>query len=231
VAAQSVVDIATPEGFERTISVDGSYLAYLRDIPLKDNNRIEVWDGSFLPDGEYNSLAVLDLPLLFKEDLEQCADFSMRLWAEYLKSNNRLDELGLYDFYGNPKPFSESKKVFRDYLYWHMKYSNSYSIKLGAKKVRLLQELKAGDMFVQNDSEEGIGHVSVVLDQATNQFGQRVYLIGYSFMPAQQFHIEKAEKEYGIDGWFTAEGYQQYATEIFGFFGKPSVMRFDKLSN
>jgi len=111
-----------------------------------------------------------------------------------------------------------------------MTYSNSYSLKLGAKKIRLLHELQAGDMFVQNDSEESIGHVSVVVDQAANQFGQKVYLVGYSFMPAQQFHIEKASDLYGLDGWFTAEGYYQYAEVTFGSFGKPSVMRFEKLS-
>ena len=46
-------------------------------------------------------------------------------------------------------------------------------------------------------------------------------------MPAQEFHIEKASDEYGIEGWFTAFGYEQYAKELFGSFGEPVVMRFE----
>ena len=224
------MDIVTPDGFNRAESNHGSYQFYLRSLSIKKDNTVVLWNGNSLPKEHYDSLAVLDLPLLFNEDLEQCADFSMRLWAEYLKSNDALNELALYDFYGNKKPFSKSGKGFKEYLYWHMKYSNSYSLKLGAKKIKSLSELVAGDMFVQNDSEEGIGHVSVVLDEAINQYGHKVYLVGYSFMPAQQFHIEKAKQEYGIDGWFTAEGYKQYAQAAFGSFGKPSIMRFEKQS-
>lgn len=230
-ANQNVIDIGVPEGFERVESARDSYSGFLRNLPIKTQHTIQLWDGSTLPDGSYNILAVLDLPLLFDEDLEQCADFSMRLWAEFLKSVDELHELSLYDFHGRQRSFSDSGKSFRDYLYWHMKYSNSYSLKRGAKKVRLLSELKAGDMFVQNDSEEGIGHVSVVLDEAINSFGLKVYLVGYSFMPAQQFHIEKADLEFGVDGWFSAKGYFEYAQTVFGSFGEPTVMRFERLSS
>lgn len=54
-------------------------------LPLKADDTVELWNGSSLPKGTYDMLAVLDVPLLFQEDLEQCADFSMRLWADYLK--------------------------------------------------------------------------------------------------------------------------------------------------
>jgi hypothetical protein len=46
----------------------------------------------------------------------------------------------------------------------------------------------------------------------TSPEGQILYLIGFSFMPAQEFHIEKADDKYGISGWFTLEGYYQYLT-------------------
>lgn len=108
-----------------------------------------------------------------------------------------------------------------------MKHSNSFSIKQGAIRVRALDLLAPGDMFVQNDSNDGIGHVSVVLDQAVNRYGTNVYLVGYSFMPAQEFHIEKANKTDGIDGWFTAQGYYHYATRVFSSFDTPIVMRFE----
>lgn len=231
VCANNILDLPPPEGFERTSNSSESYGAYLRSLPIKSNNNIALWTGQHLPNDTYSSLAVLDVSLLFNENLEQCADFSMRLWGDYLKHNNQLNELALYDFYGNKKPFLKSGRSYLSYLRWHMAYSNSYSIKLGAKPVRLLSELQAGDMFVQNRGDEGIGHVSVVIDQAENEFGHKLYLVGYSFMPAQQFHIEKASEHHGIDGWFTAEGYERFAREQFGLFGEPVVMQFERLSD
>lgn len=225
-AVKSISSIPTPVGFERTEASNNSYKNYLRALPLKENKIVELWNGSVMPEDSYESLAVLDVPLLFNEDLEQCADFSMRFWASYLESIDNLNELALYDFYGNKKPFLSSGKSVKEYLYWHMKYSNSYSIKLGANRVYSLEQLTAGDMFVQNESEEGIGHVSVVVDEAINAFGHKVYLVGYSYMPAQQFHIEKAPESFGLQGWFTAKGYTEYAEATFGAFGKPVVMRF-----
>ncbi len=226
--AKSVTDLLPPEGFQRTNNASGSYGDYLRSLPIRSDNKIALWTGAHLPNNTYSTLAVLDLPLLFNENLEQCADFSMRLWGDYLKQSKKLNELALYDFYGNKKPFSKSGRSYLGYLRWHMAYSNSYSIKLGAKPVRLLSDLQAGDMFVQNQGNEGIGHVSVVIDQAENEFGHKLYLVGYSFMPAQQFHIEKASEEHGIDGWFTADGYERFAKEQFGFFGEPIVMQFER---
>ena len=80
-------------------------------------------------------------------------------------------------------------------------------------------------MYVQN-IDGGIGHVSVVIDHATDAKGKHAYLIGYSYMPAQQFHIEDAKNQDGLGGWFTAEGYQRYAESVFGTFGVPVLMRF-----
>lgn len=68
----------------------------------------------------------------------------------------------------------------------------------------------------------------MVVDQAMHESGLKVFLIDYSFMSAQQFHIEKASDDYGIGGWFTADGYQRHAQDVFGYFGKPQVMRFSR---
>jgi len=225
-ALDTVAEIAAPPGFSRTVVNHDSFQTFARGLPVKHDNRVKLWNGDYLPSEYYNTLAVLDLPLLFNEDLEQCADFSMRLWAEYLKSIDKLDQLSLFDFYGHKRAFKDSNKSFKDYLRWHMAYSNSYSVKRGAKEVAL-SDLQAGDMFVQNDSKEGIGHVSMVIDEAVNKFGLKVYLVGYSFMPAQEFHLERADESRGFSGWFTAQGYQDYANAVFGNFGKASVMRYE----
>ena len=87
--------------------------------------------------------------------------------------------------------------------------------------------LKPGDMIVQNRNG-GIGHASVILDVCESKKGEKLYLIGYSFMPAQEFHIEKAEEKYGRDGWFTIEGYFRYLSEFLDF-GEPVLRRFSPL--
>lgn len=222
----SVGDLPVPQGYARAEVDDTSFTHYLRTIPVRQDGQIKLWNGSTLPSNTYDSLAVLDIPLMFDEDLEQCADFTMRLWAEYHRESSQLNKLALFDFYGRAKPYSSAGKSFRDYLHWHMSYSNSYSIRLGANTVSSLQELRAGDMFVQNDSEEDIGHVSMVIDEVTDEHGNKLFLIGYSYMPAQQFHIERAPEELGASGWFTAEGYQHYAELQFGAFGNVELRRY-----
>jgi len=224
--AETVGKIEPPHGFVRIDSEPGSFTQFLRGLPLKSDHKIRLYNGEVLPADSYNIFAVLDVPLLFDEDLEQCADFAMRLWADYKRHSKTLKELALFDFNGRPRLFAKSQRSYRDYLRWHMQYSNSYSIKQGANRVVDLSNVSAGDMFVQNNSDGGIGHVSMVLDQAENSFGHKLYLVGYSFMPAQEFHIERSDTKYGIGGWFTAEGYQRYAETVFGSFGRARVMRF-----
>ena len=88
-------------------------------------------------------------------------------------------------------------------------------------------DLKPGDMFVQN-KDGGIGHVSLFVDSAKNNNDEHIYLIGYGFIPALEFHIEKARRGYGIDGWFTKKEYGKYLSEFpFSPYGKPVIRSFE----
>jgi hypothetical protein len=81
-------------------------------------------------------------------------------------------------------------------------------------------------MVVQNNSG-GIGHVSVILNTAEESNGDRIYLIGYSYMPAQEFHIEDAKNTSKTDSWFTKKGYIQYLQNCeLGKLGRPVFRRF-----
>jgi len=225
--AMTIKDIVTPEGYDRIEYADGLYPSYLRNLPLKENNEILTWDGDVLKSSWvlYDVLAVVNLPLLYHEDLEQCADFSMRLWAEYLKNIDQLNRLALFDYNGNFKSFAESGKSFKKYLRWHMAFSNSHSIKKGALIVSP-EDLRPGDMFVQNESG-GIGHVSVIVDAAQNRDGEMIFLVGFGYMPAQEFHIEEAPKRCGPVGWFTLKGYEDFLSGLqFRRYGKPLLMRY-----
>jgi len=224
--AQTVADLPVPQGYQRLTFPEESYSRYLQQLPLKPDKTIARYDGKPVPTGLYRVLAVVDRPLLFRSDLEQCADLCMRFWADFHRDRGRTDTLFLYDYNGRKKYFRDSGRSFQDFLKWHMAYSNSFSLKQGANAMDA-RLLRPGDMFVQN-TDGGIGHVSLVVDAAANSQGQRVYLIGFGFIPAQEFHIEQAGSSHGVQGWFTLEGYQRYLAGFpFGRYGRPVMRRFE----
>lgn len=216
--------ISVPEGYTRKVYIKNSFSDWIQSLPMKDNRTVEMYNHDSVHLDYYNIYAVVKMPLLFNTDLEQCADFCMRFWAEYHKVLNKLDKLYLFDYSGNKKRFKDGSRSFRSFLKWAFAYSNSYSLKKGCKKITA-DELVPGDMIVQNETG-GIGHVSMIMDIGESKEGKRLYLIGYSFMPAQEFHIEKAQEGYGIHGWFTLKGYYRYLTDFFNF-GEPVLRRFE----
>ncbi len=227
-AQEKVNQIDLPNGYQRLTFPVGTYNDYIQNLPLKKDKTIYEWDGSqiWISLFSYEVLAVVDKPILYKEDLEQCADYSMRFWADYHKDTGKLKNLFLYNYEGNKKFFKNSGKSYLKYLRWHMAFSNSYSLKSGAENIDGLKKLIPGDMFVQN-KDGGIGHVSVVVDVAENDKNERIYLIGYSYMPAQEFHIEDAVNQNGTGAWFSKEGYEKYLSKSrLSKYGKAVIRRF-----
>jgi hypothetical protein len=163
------------------------------------------------------------MPLLFQSDIEQCADFCMRFWGEYHHASDKLNELCLFDYNGRKQSFPSSGKSFKEFLRWAFVHANSYSLKEGCRGVTE-PDLQPGDLIVQNE-RGGIGHVSMIMDVCTSRTGEKRYLIGFSFMPAQEFHIEKARSPYGEGGWFTLAGYYHYLRDSINV-GTPVLRRF-----
>ncbi len=224
-APRSVSDIPTPSGCSRTELQAGSYGAWLRGLPVKDGCEILAYDGSKVENEPYRVLAVLGLPLLFRSDLEQCADWCFRLWAEYHRENGKLAGLYLFDYGGRRRKYAGSGKSFRGFLRWIMANANSHSLKRGCSAVDTAN-LMPGDMLVQN-RDGGVGHVSVILDACRDRNGSEYFLIGYGFMPAQEFHIERSGSGQGEGGWFTLAGYHDYLKAHFDF-GEPAYRRFNE---
>jgi hypothetical protein len=218
--------IPVPDGYLREACPNGSFGDWLQNLELKYPAIIRDYRGNAVNSAFYNIWGVVQMPLLFHSDLEQCADFAMRLWAEYHKSAGKLDKLYLFDYGGNKKLFRTSGESFNQFLKSAFSKTNSHSLKQGCKAVAA-DEAMPGDLIVQNE-RGGIGHVSVILDVCRSKQGKKLFLIGYSFMPAQEFHIERAREKYGTAGWFTLEGYSRYLEDYLNF-GKPVLRRFDPL--
>lgn len=222
-AGRRVSDIPPPPGFVRPALAPGSYAEWLRNAPLKADVTIRSHDGDTVGPGFYRVLAVSGLPLMFRDDLEQCADWCFRFWAEYHRESGRLDRLYLFDYNGRKRVFAKSGKTFRSFLRQAMAEANSHSLKRGCSAVDTA-DIMPGDMLVQN-RDGGIGHVSIVMDVCRDTSGNRHLLMGYGYMPSQEFHLERADPPRGRDGWFTLPGYLDYLEKHFDF-GEPAFRRF-----
>ena len=235
-SADEILDIAVPKGYERIVYPADSFSGWIQRLPLKADSKILTHTGKYLTDRMYNRLGVLDLPLLFSEDLEQCADYCMRMWADYHKESDQLDSMFLYSYGGEKQYFASSGLSYIDFLYRAFNYSNTHSLKAGSLHIEEKAQdgtpnLRPGDMIVQNDTG-GIGHVSMIVDSSEDESGNRLYLVGFSFMPAQEFHIEEAvnfpslDLDFGKEGWFSYEGYLKFLDEFLPF-GEPVPIRFE----
>ena len=221
--AKVIKDILIPSGYERVEYADSSYSAWIQRLPIKDDNVILGYDGEPIISPLYSVLAVIDMPMLFSQDLEQCADWCFRFRAEYFKQTGRLKQLYLFDYNGKRRYYRDSGKPYKGFLKWTMGNANSYSVKKGCQSVDEI-DLRPGDMLVQNQTG-GVGHVSVVMDVCQDGKGDQLYLMGYSFVPAQQFHLEKAKAENGRAGWFSIAEYRKYLKRYLDF-GDPAYKRF-----
>lgn len=206
-AKKRVADLPVPEGYMVDSFPAESFSTFVQNLVLKDKPVIFDYSGKPVVNPIYRVAAVIDLPLLFASDLEQCADFAMRIWADYHLKTDRMDSLYLFSYGGEKKRYRKDHDSYRNFLKQAFSTSNSYSLKKGCRQIGA-EQLRPGDLVVQN-SDGGIGHVSMIMNSCHSAGGEKLFLIGFSFMPAQEFHIEDAMK-YGTSGWFTVGGYVEF---------------------
>ncbi len=199
-----------PAGFERTSESQASFAHFLRQLPLfPSSHEVKYYDGSTKSNNKVYS-GVVNLPI-GKKDLHQCADAVMRLRADFLRSQNRTAELnfhftnGFLAEYGkwldgnnilvtgNRVTYSPTgkKRSNTDENYWKfMEYVFTYAGTLSLSKElneKSISDLQIGDVFIKGGS---LGHAVIVLDVAINSVsGEKCFLLGQSYMPAQEIQI------------------------------------------
>lgn len=202
--------IPPPAGYTRIAAETDSYPAWLRQIKLKTDNTVYLYNGSAkrYQGAQY---AVLDVSV-DKKNLQQCADAAIRLYAEYLYSRGQYNKIsfnatdgtkmdyqswrGGYRFVLNgtrlqkvkTSAISDTRKSFDQYLETVFSYAGTLSLSRELKKVHDLFSIKPGDMFVEGGSP---GHAVIVMDVAKNVSGQKVFMLAQSYMPAQDIHVLK----------------------------------------
>ena len=199
----------TPEGFKRSTKKN-SFAAFLESYPLyKDGAKVKLYDGTEKGNQSAHS-GVLKMKLV-KGDLQQCADSVIRLYGEYFYETGQYEKMKFQLVGGFPvyyekwkqgmrvsmngdspswvasKSPSNSKETFYQYLRFVFAYASTLSLEEESVKVKK-RDIQAGDIFIHGGSP---GHVVMVLDVCENENGEKAFLLGQGFMPAQQFHVLK----------------------------------------
>lgn len=238
--------IGVPEGFTRILSTSGSFEDWLRYLSLKEGN-----PPVFLYNGTKKSYqeghhAVIDIDI-GTQDLQQCADAIIRLYAEYLYSHNNFDKIEFRltngDFVGFRKWISgyrprvhgnrvtwheqtqpdSSYENFKRYLIFIFTYAGTYSLSQQLRPVADIVDMEIGDIFIQGGFP---GHAVMVVDMARHiETGQKIFLLCQSFMPAQDIHILKNLHDIRMNPWYRLEfGDSLYTPEW--IFTKKDLKRF-----
>lgn len=190
--------IPLPMGYKRIGLEPGSYGAWLRQLELKEDKTVYLYNGS-TKRNQTAQFAVLNVSVGHK-DLQQCADAVMRLRAEYLYSQKRYDEIIFTDNeqtnYLFEAPYTRMR--FDAYLQrvFGMCGSASLSRQLHSKNIWSMQP---GDVLIKGGFP---GHAVMVMDMAQNDKGEKIYLLAQSYMPAQDIHILNNPSGTVISPWY-----------------------------
>lgn len=196
-------------GYQRVPAAAGSFAAWLRNIKLKKDKQVYLYNGQ-LKKNQSAQFAVLDIPVGSK-DLQQCADAVMRLRAEYLLSQGLIDQIVFYSSgptalvfrdwqkgirykpqgnklvpYQSATTGSDTRRDLENYLEFVFSYCGTYTLQAQLKKRTAITAIRPGDVFVKAGSP---GHAMIVLDVLINDKGEKAFMLAQSYMPAQDIHI------------------------------------------
>jgi len=152
-------------------------------------------------------------------DLQQCADALMRLRAEYLYQQNRYNEIGFHfvsgDYYswrkfcdgirpvvkGNRLQYirgsscDKTHESLRRYLDIVYSYAGTISL---AKELKQADDFEVGVVIIYAGSP---GHCFIIIDENTNEKGEKVYKLAEGYTPAQSIYVLRNLKEGGNSPW------------------------------
>ncbi len=209
-----------PNGYQRIKATKGSFASYLRDLKLKPvGTKVKNYDGSTKENPVYE--AVIDLPIGNK-DLHQCADAVMRLRAEYLwrkgaydkihfnftngfqvdyakwMQGNRMIVSGNKTYWKKKTQPSNTYKDFWKYMELIFAYAGTSSLSKEMKSIKM-KDMQMGDVLIQGGFP---GHAVIVLDMAENSDGEKLYMLGQSYMPAQELQVLKNLNTKSMSPWY-----------------------------
>lgn len=214
---------SVPNGYSRVAVENGSLTAFLRGYELKEaGSPVLLYNGKKKGNQKAHA-AVFKLPIE-EEDLQQCADSVMRVFAEYFyhtgqpekiafhfnngflaeyekwRQGNRIKIDGNYVYWANSASYDASYESFQSYLRMVFAYAGTYSLVEESREIAL-KEIQTGDIFLKGGSP---GHVVMVVDVCQTEDGKKAFLLAQGYMPAQEFHVLK-NPLHEDDAWYYEE--------------------------
>lgn len=237
--------IRPPNGFFRDSLGSDTFDYFLRNYPLKEHGKkVRLYNGK-LKNRQDVHAAILEISV-GKRDLQQCADATMRLRADYLFEQKKYDSIRFnftngfdakyskwrngqrisvkgnkVNWYGSGTK-SDTRSSFDKYLTMVFSYAGTLSLEKEMKKVPV-EEMKIGDVFIQGWSP---GHAVIVMDIVKNSQGEKLFLLAQSYMPAQEIHVLKNFRHINISPWYNAKNLEKLQTPEWNF-GKNDLRRFN----
>lgn len=214
--------VRTPIDFTRKKISNPSFANYLRTLPLKPaGSEVRYYDGTIKSNLKVYD-AVIDLPI-GRKNLHQCADAIMRLKAEYHWQQKEYEQIhfnftngfkvdysewrkgrkviieGNKTYWNNGHKAATTYKDFWKYLELIFTYAGTSSLSKELKDIDIIQ-MEIGDIFIQGGFP---GHAVIVLDMAKQETtGEQLYLLGQSYMPAQEIQVLKNNQDQSISPWY-----------------------------
>lgn len=226
----------TLAGFQRNGSEATTFGTYLSQLPLKpQGTAVHLYNGD-LKWNQRAHAAVVDMSVGTK-DLQQCADATMRLRAEYLFASGRQDEIA-FNFTngfraewkrwrngdrikvnGNECTWTSGSIVdaSHEQLIRFLTVVFTYAGTLSLERELMnagTAELEIGDVFIQGGSP---GHAVIVVDKAEDENGLKAFMLAQSYMPAQEIHVLLNQKHPDLGAWFILDGDDELYTPEWTF--------------
>jgi len=191
--------IPLPDGFERIKDDSGSFTRFLRNINLKEQTTVYLFNGQ--PKRNQSAQYALLNISTGDKDLQQCADAVMRLRAEYQFSRKEFEQIIFYDNDHTDYTFSApfTRERFDRYLNRVFGMCGSASLSKQLKPVNRFLEIQPGDVLIRGGFP---GHAVIVMDVAVNDSGKKIYLLAQSYMPAQDIHVLKNPANDNLSPWY-----------------------------
>lgn len=209
-----------PKDYNRLSYSKDSFGNFVRNYPLcEDGSEVLLYNDS--KKGNQNAhIAIFDMKLV-KDDLQQCADSVIRMYAEYFYKQKQYDLMQFHFVNGFSCDFSKwnqgmrvkvsgnstswyqgaasdsSEKAFESYLRTVFCYASTLSLEKESKSIQL-KDIQIGDIFIHGGSP---GHVVMVVDVCENKQKEKAFLLAQGYMPAQQFHILQ-NPQHTDDPWY-----------------------------
>lgn len=210
--------VPVPGGYSKINYAKGSLQDYIKSMNFSKKDVVDYKGNVKLPADSVVGTYDFEVG---NENLMQCADCIIRIYAEYFFSSGQEDKIAFHLTNGTLMSYSNWKNgkrllafgnfakmipavgkddsfdCFSAYLKNVYRYAGTKSLQKECIRISL-DELSVGDLVLKGGTP---GHVMMAVDMAENSSGEKCWLFAEGFTPAMSFHILK-NPAHENDPWY-----------------------------